>query len=144
MNSLSYGSVSAQDADVIFRLSRELIDRYENVREIQYDKVLAWVRRKIEQNLAEYSRIIADGITVGYYRLHPAEGKTELDDFYVLPEYRGRGIGTQVLQTCIAQTQSPIFLYVFTENTDAIRLYERMGFRITKSAGSTRYIMEQT
>ena len=32
--------------------------------------------------------------------------------------------------------------YVFRENHGAIRLYSRMGFRVTREIGKTRYIME--
>ena len=41
------------------------------------------------------------------------------------------------------QRQFPsLFLYVFRNNLRAIRLYQRMDFRITKEIGRTRFIME--
>ena len=83
------------------------------------------------------------GTVAGYYHLIPGAEKTELDDFYILPPYRGRGIGTRALKDCIQRAAGPLFLYVFSRNAGAIRLYERMGFQITETVGETRCIMER-
>jgi ribosomal protein S18 acetylase RimI-like enzyme len=80
---------------------------------------------------------------VGYFNLKKGTEEAELDDFYVLPEYRGKGIGTKVLSYCISQTNTPIFLYVFRKNTDAIRLYTRFGFSVSEEIGNTRLIMRR-
>jgi ribosomal protein S18 acetylase RimI-like enzyme len=50
----------------------------------------------------------------------------------VIADYRGRGIGTALLETCIAAVVAEgverIELEVFASNTDAIALYEKFGF----------------
>ena len=61
----------------------------------------------------------------------------------IVETFRSRGIGTRVLEKCRQETDLPNFLYVFVRNVRAIALYQRMGFRIVKAAGETRYIMEQ-
>ena len=48
-----------------------------------------------------------------------------------------------MLERCFAEAEGPIFLYVFMRNTGAVRLYERMGFRVREKVGETRYIMER-
>ena len=101
---------------------------------IKYPKVLAWVRRKIEENIAEYRRILRDGIHVGYYRLAPDDDGRELDDLYIFPEFQNRGIGTAVIRQCCAQ--GPVNLYVFTKNTGALALYRRLGFREIRQVGA--------
>jgi ribosomal protein S18 acetylase RimI-like enzyme len=56
----------------------------------------------------------------------------------VLPEYRGQGVGTQLLTRLFASAygQSSISLSVSADNS-ALRLYERFGFEvISKSDGS--------
>ena len=67
----------------------------------------------------------------------------ELDDLYVLPPFRGRGIGSEILKKCCRDTQKPITLCVFKNNTGAIALYERFGFTITEAIGSTRLTMRR-
>ncbi len=50
----------------------------------------------------------------------------------LLPEYQGKGIGTQLMHTLFDHLQSKkckgIMLTVFKHNTGAIRFYERYGF----------------
>jgi ribosomal-protein-alanine N-acetyltransferase len=56
----------------------------------------------------------------------------------VLPEYRGRGIGTALLQACEAQIPvNRIRLCVRPSNEVAIRLYEKFGY--TKVGEWTKY-----
>ena len=72
------------------------------------------------------------------------ENEVELDDLYILDEYRERGIGGSILKKCIDMTDKNIFFYVFKKNTRAIALYERIGFEISERVGDTRYIMRYT
>ena len=101
------------------------------------------MQKKLEENIAQYTRIVAEGETVGYYCLESREGETELDDFYILPPFRGQGIGTSVLQKCLGEITQPVFLYVFRGNTGAIQLYNRMGFVRAEDVSKTRMIMRR-
>jgi ribosomal-protein-alanine N-acetyltransferase len=48
----------------------------------------------------------------------------------VLPEWRGGGIGAALLAACEARLHIPVLrLCVRTDNTPAIRMYERFGYR---------------
>ncbi len=139
---LTYAPALPEDVEALFAFNRELIDAYEESAAIDRDEALAWVRRKIEKKLGEYTRVLADGKLAGYYRLAPVENGTELDDFYVFPEYRGRGIGTAALRKCCAEAALPLYLYVFTKNVGAVRLYEKNGFRPRETVSATRCILE--
>lgn len=135
----------ADDGDIgpIFSLSKDLIDRYEQLETIDYPRVLAWVRRKIEGNIAGYTCIHADGAPAGYYRFCENGPRMELDDLYILPPYQNRGIGTAIIKKCCQESDRPVMLYVFVRNTGAVALYQRLGFRITETVGVSRYIMEK-
>ena len=69
---------------------------------------------------------------VGYYYFHDVDGRMEIDDLYVFPQYRNMGIGTEILKKCISETDPPVFLYVFANNKRAIALYQKLGFQITE------------
>jgi len=140
---LNYERASGADVEAIFALSKALIDQYEDVESIDYDKVLQWVRRKIEAQIGEYQRVLMDGSLAGYVHFHPDGERMELDDLYILPEYRGQGIGTAVVEKCCEETVKPVYLYVFRRNEGAVRLYKRLGFEIVQEVGSSRYIMQR-
>ena len=79
-------------------------------------------------------------IQVVYFKDQPV-GRLRIvreDDIYIggmqiLPEYRGRGLGTAILQDLIEEskkTLKSIRLEVFHTNQLAFRLYEKTGFRV--------------
>lgn len=100
---LQYVSAEESDIPVIFAQAKNLIDTYEDVEAIDYDKVLGWVERKIAACISEYRCVIADGERCAWYRLCD-DG--ELDDLYVLPAFQCRGIGTQIMEKCICQSEN--------------------------------------
>ena len=57
-----------------------------------------------------------------------------IDDVYVLPEFRGKGIGKRLvvesLKKMKGKDMDAVRLTVLTENKTAIKLYEQLGFRI--------------
>ena len=133
-----------EDAETLYLLCKSLIDEYEDTRAIDYGRVLAWVKRKIDLSITEYVAVLADGELAGYYRFGKnADGEYELDDLYVLPAFQGRGIGTAIIRKCCASVDAPVMLYVFIKNQRAVALYERLGFRVEKTVGNSRYIMRR-
>lgn len=51
----------------------------------------------------------------------------------ILPEYRGRGLGTAILESLVEEskeTSKPIRLEVFHDNPKAFALYENVGFKV--------------
>ena len=130
-----------EDADAIFRLSKGLIDEYEDIPGIPYEQVLDWVRGKIEKEIDSYRQIWVDGMHAGFYRFVPGDGVMELDDLFVFPGFQNRGIGTWVIRKCLEETDLPVMLYVFIRNTGAWKLYQRLGFEIRETVRNSRYIM---
>jgi len=68
------------------------------------------------------------------FPLEVAEFVGSINDVYVLPEFRGKGIGKRLVIKCIekmkAKGVTAARLAVLTENTTAVKLYEKLGFRI--------------
>lgn len=77
-----------------------------------------------------------DHLNVGYLALlHQAERRTMLlDKLYVLQKFRGKGIGSDVIDFVIAEARSlgchQMELVVNIHNNGAIRFYERYGFEL--------------
>ena len=128
------------DISPIFDQAKQLIDAYEDCAHIAYDQVLAWVSAKIKENISAYCRVTLDGQTCAYYRLC-SDG--EVDDLYVLSSFRGRGIGTAILEKCIAESKAPLYLYCFVNNQPALSLYRRFGFAVAEQVSHTRVILRR-
>ena len=138
---LTFEPALREDVEPIFDLNVELIHKYEDLESIPYDRTLRWVRESVERHLPDFRRILWNGELAGYYCLSLDAGKWELDTLFVLPAYQNLGIGTQILKMC-QERASPLWLYVYQRNIGAVRLYRRMGFRIVKNIGGTRYRMK--
>lgn len=139
---LKYTSAIPADLELLYTLNRQLIDTYEDLDSIDYPKVLAWVRHNLDKSLPSFVRVLADGTLAGFYCLRPVGERMELDSLFVLPPFQNRGIGTQILKKCLEESDIPVFLYVFRKNIRAVALYGKLGFRIVKEVGKTRFIME--
>ena len=141
---LTYEKANIEDIPCIYELCKQLIDAYEDIRNINYGAVLNWLRKKLETQIGEYTAVYADGQKAGYYHFCQNEdAQFELDDLYIFPEFQNKGIGTAVIQKCCASTTAPVFLYVFTKNERAVSLYQRLGFAVVKTVNDTRFIMKR-
>lgn len=140
---VTFQPAQAEDANVIFCLAKQLVRRYENPSVVDIPKVERWMQQKVATYIHSYQRILLNDIVVGYFRLEDQNDRTELDDFYILPEYQGQGIGTLVMQHCLQTAKHPIYLYVFCENRRAIAFYRRCGLQISDRVSDTRVIMAQ-
>ena len=54
-----------------------------------------------------------------------------IEDLYILPDKQNMGYGTKLLQFAAAQCADTPTLWILENNTNAKRLYHRMGFRET-------------
>ena len=49
-------------------------------------------------------------------------------DLTILPEYRGRGIGTKIISEILEKTTKPVRIYLEIFN-ESVGLFKRLGFR---------------
>jgi ribosomal protein S18 acetylase RimI-like enzyme len=83
---------------------------------------------------ASHQIILRAGQPVGHIWIDHRPGEFALMDIALLPEQRGAGIGTaliQRLQAEAAQAGMPICLHVLKTNR-ASRLYSRLGFQVSR------------
>ncbi len=74
---------------------------------------------------------------IGRLYLCKRDGEIRLMDIALLAGYRGRGIGSELLQKVLdaaAAANKPVVAHVQRDNR-ALRLYERLGFRVMQDDG---------
>ena len=98
-----------------------------------------FLSRTIE--LGDYLGIRSEGALVAMAgERFQLDGWTEISAVCTKPEYRGRGLASQLMGALIAGIQlrsQRVFLHVLSTNTGAIRLYEQLGFRVRQTATIT-------
>jgi GNAT superfamily N-acetyltransferase len=82
-----------------------------------------------------------EGRMLGSIALVDAGSRTgQLRWFLVVPEARGTGVGRRLLEEALAYARqrgmAHVYLWSFATLTDALRLYERAGFRTTETKKS--------
>jgi GNAT superfamily N-acetyltransferase len=90
-----------------------------------------------------------DGQVVGSVAMVDAEeGAGQLRWFLLVPEVRGSGLGRRLLETALAYGRERgfgrIFLWTFADLADALRLYERAGFKVTETKTGLAWGAERT
>src|SRR5207253_3934571 len=79
----------------------------------------------------EWLLIERDREPIGRLYLAQADGMLLLVDISLLPEVRGTGLGTAILNDLLADETRPVQLHVERTNR-ARRLYERLGFQVVE------------
>ena len=80
----------------------------------------------------------------GRFDLRDRGDKFEIWNLEVVERYRNKGYGTRMLTEFLSQFSSdkPLVLYVYKSNDIAIRLYEKVGFKIIGECSFTKYAYE--
>lgn len=91
-----------------------------------------------------YEIIVLSGVEIGAVNRDRQEGTIYVSNIEVLPEYQRRGVGTEIMWRIIAEARRDcltVTLRVLKVNP-ARRLYERLGFVVTKE-NETHYFMRR-
>lgn len=119
------------DVELLFRLQH--LDGNE-LDTSNSDQASKYEKYKNDFKPSEIQVVEHEGEAIG--RLRVVRGDSiYIGGIQILPEYRGRGIGTQVIESLIVEAEEkmiPITLEVRHNNTDAFSLYERLGFQVVE------------
>ena len=83
--------------------------------------------------------VLSNDREIGFLRVTEKKGVAFIAQIYIIPDYQGKGIGTALVREVLARNL-PVELSVLKLNTDARRLYERLGFRVNDES-ATHYHM---
>ena len=85
---------------------------------------------------------VASDEPIGFVHLHPTRSFVLLSGIGVLPAWRGRGIGGELMKAAMKKSEEkwparPLQLEVGQENPAALRLYASWGFMLTQTGPTT-------
>ena len=101
----------------------------------QFDAQDAWYRQSYAG--ATFDVVAVDDEPAGRLYVHRGESEIRIVDIALLPEHRGNGIGTLLLDGLLAEGDAggkSVTIHVERMNP-ALRLYERLGFSVAEDKG---------
>lgn len=137
---LDYKIVDAKDKDVDILISIKLVTMIDD----EMDKALSYTEKNkikksinmnIERTCEEYKIIYVGKKIAGAFVTMPYDDGEIIDELYLFKEYRNNGIGTSIVNK-IAKEIDNLYVWVYRNNVDAIRFFERQGFNVV-SMGRT-------
>ena len=102
---------------------------------MQFDAQDAWWHENYAE--ASFDAILVDGEPAGRLYVHRGPSEIRIVDIALLPEHRGNGIGTWLLEELLAEGDAggkSVTIHVERMNP-ALRLYERLGFSVAEDKG---------
>jgi ribosomal protein S18 acetylase RimI-like enzyme len=102
---------------------------------MQFDAQDAWWHENYAE--ATFDVILADGEPAGRLYVHRGRSEIRIVDIALVPEHRGNGIGTRLLEELLAEGDAggkSLTIHVERMNP-ALRLYERLGFSVAEDKG---------
>jgi ribosomal protein S18 acetylase RimI-like enzyme len=97
------------------------------------ERVLHWRKYFIDPGESHFYTAVDDGKIIGCAAARQLEDWNEVGAIYVLPEYQGQGIGRMFMTKNfeIFDKNKITKVNVVSYNENAIKFYEKFGFRIT-------------
>jgi ribosomal protein S18 acetylase RimI-like enzyme len=143
---LTYSPPTAEQYDGFLQMMWD--DGQEYLQQAMRIMQMSWEEyAQIFHTRGEVRAIYQDEDLAGFYWIEERGDTLHLHGLILKTEFQGQGIGTAVLTMLIDKyigKLDKIELGVYQTNSGAIRLYEKMGFQITRNLGDLHfYIMQK-
>lgn len=143
INARNYRLEKATRDDIELLITYKLASIFTYAKDLskeEREKITNYVKNTIPNQINDYKIIIINNNKVGCLLLVKYEDGILLDEIYLDNNYRKKGIGTNII-TNILKDNAKVYLWVYKENTFALNLYQKLGFKI-KDTTDTRYFMQ--
>lgn len=82
----------------------------------------------------KFQTIELDNQKIGRLYVCELENEIQIIDLTLLPEFRGQGVGTQILTDILQTAEKPVQIYLESFN-QSLNLFTRLGFQIVSDEG---------
>ncbi len=118
------------DAEAILEINRRCFPGQEDHLQFRLDSLLS------DHNY-DIMLLLREGRVLGKAHMRYHEQTATFSDIGILPEFQGKGLGTELLahgiNHCLKQGVKRMNLDVETENTNALNIYTRLGFEVVNA-----------
>jgi len=134
---------SDDDRDFAFRVTEEAMRAYVEEAFGAWDSLAQRQRLADSFNPAVWNLVLVGDVRAGILVVDDRPAEVFLSRIFLLPKFQRRGVGTVLMRRLINRAtheQKPLRLRVLRVNTGARRLYERLGFAVTRSTTEHDYL----
>lgn len=118
----------------IFKYAHDLSDD-------EIERINNYANKTIPLEIKDYRMITINDVKIGCVFVANKDDGVMLDEIFVEKEYRGKGIGTKIINDIIKNNKI-VYLWVYKDNKKAISLYERLGFIVKDETQNRFYMMK--
>lgn len=127
-------------------------DKRDLIRWFKHYKIHSLIANRVDCYVSHNFTVLAKdkekiiGVLQAYMKEDPKKGVAEFEEMHVLEQYRGKGVGSTLVEFAIDSVKKHfkkmnlkprrIFLFVADENLAAKRLYEKYGFKFVAKVGN--------
>lgn len=122
-----------------FKLA-SILDYANDLNDDEITKIKDYVDTNLPKQLNQYKIIMANDKKIGCVLVTDYKDGVLLDEIYLVSDFRGKGIGTNIISN-VLKNHKKVYLWVYKNNENAIKLYEKLGFKI-KDTTDSRIFME--
>ena len=135
---LKKATLNDKDKLIAYKLA-SILDYAKNLEKDEEEKIKNYVYNSIPKEINNYQIIEIQNHNVGCLLIEKYQDGILLNEIYLEEEYRHQGIGTKILLD-ILNNHPKVYLWVYQENQNALKLYQKLGFKIKETTDS-RYFM---
>ena len=134
---------SKKDIPRLIQYKKEIIYMYsKGLSGEEKENITEYVITSVNEMFKDYYNIVIDDKIIGSILIKDIQEGKLIDEIYIEKEFRNNGIGTDIIMKVVKESDNKnIYLWVYKENTKAVSLYKRLGFKIIDETES-RYYME--
>ena len=140
---MNYNIIKANDNDIDYVKKAKLYNIFAFAHDLPEDEIIKinnYVNSDIPKIIEEYKLIVLDNRVIGCYLIVNKDDGIMLDEIFIDDEFRNKGIGSSIISK-ILKLNNIVYLWVYKENINAIRLYKKFGFKIIEET-EIRYYMK--
>ena len=119
---------------------KSILDYAKDLEKEEITKINNYVEKEIPKQIKDYQMIMSDNRIIGCLLIEKYADGILLNEIYIEKNYRKKGLGTDIIQR-ILKEHSKVYLWVYKENSIAIKLYQKLGLKIQEET-ETRYFMK--
>ena len=105
--------------------SKTILMYMKNIDSEERERIERYIQKTVPEDIDDYRLIYSDEMVIGCLSVKPYDDGFIIDELYLEPLYRNRGIGRNIIKKIIeADSSKPTYLWVYKANKKAIKLYK--------------------